>query len=96
MGSEFLQQDVYKRRHDIVASLDVFFSECRWLYLCHSDNPILSLNGKIKDDVREWCAENFESDFGFSKMSVQAVTTEHLHLHVTSERDLVLFKLFWF
>jgi hypothetical protein len=87
---EFSALDVYKRRTEITDSIDVWFTDTgQWRYLAMQ-------NGKISDEVREWCEANFKSAFTFSKMTVAAITAENLHLHVTSDTDALNFIMRWF
>lgn len=87
---EFPFTKVYSRRAEITDSIDVWFNDTGiWRNLARQ-------NGAISDEVRDWCEDNFQGPFTFSKMSVRAVTLEHLHLHVTSEADAINFIMRWF
>ncbi len=90
---EFSPVEIYNRRNEIVASIGLHFLAGRWLDLIERDG-----DGRLapKPHIREWCAENFKAPYGFSHMSIRAITTEDLHLHVTSDIDAVMFKLHWF
>lgn len=90
---EFSPLDVYKRRQEIVTSIDVYFGDNgRWLGICSGRPPA---PGPLPE-VLEWCEANMRSPYAFSKLSVVAVTLDNLHLHVTDEVDALNFMMRWF
>lgn len=96
MSLEFPTVETYKRRAEIVGSLDLHLAATypyRWLDLVYSTPQGRT---QVKPEVSKWCAKNMTAPYTFGKFSTEAVTREHLHMWFYSERDMLWFKTRWF